>query len=88
MSLFRHLFPKPGPESTEKRFIAAINMSIWRDTIETLEYRHDINYPVGAFAAGLGANGLLTPVITTNVDGETLLGHSSDMVTAQIAVYF
>ncbi len=67
----------------EQRFIAAINMSIWRDTIETLEFRHDINYPVGTIAAGRGFDGTLIPV-----NPGLALGHSSNMLTAQIGVYF
>ena len=67
----------------QKRFLAAINMAIWRDTIETLEYRHDINYPVGTMAAGRGITGLLTPVVTGGA-----LGHTSDTITAQLGLYF
>lgn len=67
----------------QKRFLAAINTSIWRNTIQSLEYRHDINYPGGTIAAGRGLTGVLTPVVTGGA-----LGHTADTVTAQIGVYF
>lgn len=61
----------------EKRFIAAINTSIWKQTIESLEYRHDINYGSHDTATGQG--------MTVDTNG---LGNSSDQVTMQIGVYF
>lgn len=61
----------------KRRYDAAINISLWRDTIESLEYRHDINYSSGSTATGQGV-----PVITSG------LGNTSDTLSAQISVYF
>lgn len=59
-------------------FITAFNISIWKDTIESLEFRHDNNYDSSDFAGGLGAN----PFIINSVGG------SRNTYTAQIGVYF
>ncbi len=66
-----------------QRYITTISTSIWKGTIESLEYRHDINYGKGKTAAGLNADGVLTPV-----DPGDQLGKSSDTITAQIGIYF
>lgn len=59
--------------------VAAFNVAIWRDTIATLEYRHDINYPVGSSAFGRGG---VVPFPTA------ALGKSQDTLTAQFGIYF
>lgn len=61
----------------EQRWLATFNISLWKDTIESIEVRHDLNYPASAFATGRG--------IFVDANG---LGHSSTAVTGQIAVYF
>ena len=61
----------------EQRYIAAFSTSIWKDTIESLEFRHDINY-----GAGNSATGQNQAVIPSG------LGHSSDNVILQVGVYF
>ena len=60
----------------QKRYITAFNISVWKDTVETIEYRHDMNYG-GSTATGSGN--------TVTTSG---LGNSSDTVTLQIGVYF
>lgn len=65
----------------EKRFSAVFNISIWKDTVESLEYRHDIDYNRYQFANGSAPTG----VVNTNTVGT---GKSGDMVLAQIGVYF
>lgn len=60
-----------------RRVSATLNTSIWRDTIESLEWRHDINYSSSSTASGQGI-----PVQQSGV------GHSSDCLTAQIAAFF
>lgn len=59
--------------------VAAFNVAIWRDTIATLEYRHDINYSNGSTAFGRGG---VAPYPTAG------LGKSQDTLTAQFGVYF
>lgn len=65
-----------------QRYITTLSASIWKGTIESLEYRHDINYGDSKTAAGLNADGVLTPISTDT------LGKSSDTITAQIGIYF
>lgn len=60
-----------------ERYLGAFNISIWKDTIESIEVRHDVNYDSDDFATGRGV-----AVDTTG------LGNSSNAITLQIAVYF
>ncbi|WP_367608096.1 LbtU family siderophore porin [Legionella sp. W05-934-2] len=65
----------------KKRVIAAFNISIWKDTVESLEYRHDWDYRAGQMGNGIAPPGLVnTPVVGT--------GRGTDTVSAQIAVFF
>lgn len=61
----------------QKRYIAALNTSFWRSTIESLEYRHDINYSASSRATG--QNTIVVPLG---------LGHSSDTLSLQMTAYF
>lgn len=61
----------------KQRIDAVFNISIWRDTVESIEYRHDIDYGVGTQAAGIGST-----VATRGT------GKSADAVSAQIGIYF
>ncbi len=61
----------------EQRFSATLNVSWWRDTVESLEYRHDMDYSTSDYASGIGA--------TTNTTGT---GRSADTVSALLAIYF
>lgn len=61
----------------EHRLLATVNTSIWKATIASLEFRHDINYDEGDFATGQGV-----AVATSG------LGETSEMITAQFGVYF
>jgi len=63
------------------RASAVFNISIWKDTVESLEYRHDIDYKQGQYANGAAPPGF----INANTYGT---GKSSDTVLAQIGVYF
>ncbi len=60
-----------------QRYIATFNTSIWRDTVESLEYRHDINYSSGSTATGQG--------ISVQASGT---GRSADAITASISAFF
>lgn len=62
----------------EKSFITAFNISIWKDTIESLEFRHDDNYDSSNVAGGNGA----IPLVVNSVGG------SRNTYTAQIGIYF
>jgi hypothetical protein len=63
------------------RIIGTYNISIWKDTVESLEYRHDIDYGANQFANGAAPAG--------SVNNNTIgTGSSYDMISAQIGVYF
>lgn len=65
----------------QQRIIGVFNISIWKDTVESLEYRHDIDYARTQFANGAAPPGFVNePTIGT--------GRSADTVSAQIGVYF
>jgi hypothetical protein len=65
----------------QKRIIGVFNISIWRDTVESIEYRHDMDYSKYQFANGAAPPGLINaPTIGT--------GKAADTVSAQIGVYF
>jgi hypothetical protein len=60
----------------KKRYIATVSTSILRDTIESLEFRHDIDYNVSDIAIGQS----LTPINGT--------GKTSNTITLQVGLYF
>jgi len=63
------------------RFSGVFNISIWKDTVESLEYRHDVDYNIYQFANGIAPPGLVNlPTFGT--------GRKSDALIAQIGVYF
>lgn len=65
----------------EQRITGVFNISIWKDTVESLEYRHDIDYARTQYANGSAPPGVINePTLGT--------GHSADTVSAQIGVYF
>jgi hypothetical protein len=59
-----------------KRYSLALNTSIWRNTLESLEVRHDIAYSGGVTSSG------------SNAVGPQGTGRSDNVVTAQIDLYF
>lgn len=63
------------------RLSGVFNISIWKDTVESLEYRHDIDFNRNQFANGASAPGY----INANTVGT---GGASDTLLAQIGVYF
>lgn len=63
------------------RFVGVFNISIWKDTVESLEYKHDIDYNIYQFANGAA------PVGGVNATSFGT-GRSADTVSAQIGVYF
>ncbi len=65
----------------KQRVNGVFNISIWKDTVESLEYRHDIDYGLYQFANGAAPAG--------TVNANTLgTGGTSDTLLAQIGVYF
>jgi hypothetical protein len=65
----------------ERRLSGVFNISLWKDTVESLEYRHDTDFSRRNFANGAQAPGL----VNQNTIGT---GGSSDSLIAQIGVYF
>lgn len=62
----------------ERRYIASIQSTVLKNTIVSLEYRHDINYARSNTATGQ----------TLNATTVSYLGRADNAITAQIAVYF
>ncbi len=65
----------------KQRVSTVFNISIWKDTVESLEYRHDFNYGVTQYANGAAPAGILN----ANTYGK---GGASDTLLAQIGIYF
>lgn len=63
----------------KKRYIATVSTSIWKDTIESLEFRHDIDYNVTDIAYGQSGLGL------NAINGT---GKSGNTITLQVGLYF
>lgn len=61
----------------KKRYIATVSTSIWKDTIESLEFRHDIDYSATDVATGQSG---FNPINGTGKNGNT--------VTLQVGLYF
>jgi hypothetical protein len=66
-----------------QRYSAVFNTSIWKDTMISLEYRYDLNYPRGTFGSGNGAFGLPVPFFPGEV-----MNQSGSQLTAQFGIYF
>jgi hypothetical protein len=65
----------------KQRINAVYNISYWKDTVESLEYRHDIDYNQNQFANGAAPAGS----VNQNTVGS---GHCADTVLLQLGVYF
>lgn len=65
----------------KQRVSVVFNTSLWRNTVESLEYHHDIDYPTTTYANGVA------PVGVTNMN-TVGTGKSADTLLAQIGVYF
>ncbi|MEN9917123.1 MAG: hypothetical protein RLY40_1055 [Pseudomonadota bacterium] len=61
----------------KKRYIATASTSIWKDTIESLEFRHDIDYSATDVATGQSG---FNPINGTGKSGNT--------ITLQVGLYF
>jgi hypothetical protein len=67
----------------KRRYIATASTSIWKDTIESIEFRHDIDY-----SATDVAGGPISPAIAPPLNTITGTGKSQNTVTFQIGLYF
>lgn len=65
----------------KRRISSVFSISLWKDTVESLEYRHDMDFNSTDFANGASAPGL------SNTD-TVGTGRSADTLIAQIGVYF
>ena len=63
------------------RYNAVYNISIWKDTVESIEYRHDVDFGKNDIANGAAPAG----VVNQNTLGT---GGSSNTVLLQMGVYF
>ncbi len=64
-----------------QRIAGVYNISIWKDTVESLEYRHDINFQKNQYANGAAPTGL--------VNANTVSpGGASDTLLVQLGVFF
>jgi hypothetical protein len=59
-----------------QRYSFVINQSWWKDTLQSLEFRHDINYSASSTSSG------------SNVTGPSGTGKAVNMVTFQFSYYF
>lgn len=65
----------------QHRINVVYNISIWKDTVESLEYRHDIDFNQYQYANGAAPTGMTN----ANTYGT---GGTADAVLAQIGIYF
>lgn len=68
----------------EESYFAVVSTSFWKNTVESVEFRHDVNYSVtgGTGGGGAGDDSLDLPVPDANVGG------SQDRITFQLGAYF
>lgn len=59
-----------------RRYSLAFNTSIWRETLQGIEFKHEVNYPSSASATGSGI-----PAPASN-------GRADNVVTAQFDLFF
>jgi hypothetical protein len=67
-----------------QRYSLAFNTSWWKNTLQSIELRHDINYGAGNYATGT-STGTGAAGATQAITGS---GRSDNMITAQIDIYF
>lgn len=66
----------------QQRINAVYNISVWKDTLESLEYRHDFDYASSEYANG--ANSSLFPPNANSIG----TGKGADTVLLQLGVFF
>ncbi|HVV68664.1 MAG TPA: LbtU family siderophore porin [Gammaproteobacteria bacterium] len=69
----------------QNSYIGGLSTSIWKNTIEAIEFRHDTNYPSSDTASGIcNPDNLDEPTVCP----VPVLGAKQNQVIAQIGVYF
>ncbi len=66
-----------------QRYVASWSLTFLRNTVLTLEARHDINYGKGDTATGNAGGGTMASAVTVNQ-----LGKIDNALTARVGVYF
>lgn len=68
----------------QQSYFLVASTSLWKNTVESLEFRHDVNYAVtdNTGGGGAGDDDLILPVSSANVGG------SQDTITFQLGAYF
>jgi len=74
---YGHAWQALGLNLPQDKYAVFLNTSIWRETTESIEYNHQVDYAAGATSFGRGA--------TANIVGT---GKGSNSVLAEIGVYF
>lgn len=59
-----------------QRYSTTLNTSIWKDTLQSLEFRHDVHYAKSSFGTG------------STIPAPQASGQADNVVTAQFDVYF
>jgi hypothetical protein len=72
---YDHTWQALALASPQSRYIATLATSLFKDTIEDLEFKHEINYSANDTASGQSLSVILP-------------GHSSNTLTAQVGYYF
>ena len=70
----------------KQSYFVMVGTSFWKDTVQSLEYRHDVNYQqMASSSVGGGGNGNISnvlPVPSANVGG------TQDLITLLFGIYF
>ncbi|MCW5590324.1 MAG: LbtU family siderophore porin [Legionellales bacterium] len=64
-----------------RRYGLVLTTSLWKDTIQSIEYRHDKNYKITDTASG-------TNSALINSASDNTLGKSANAITAEFGIYF
>lgn len=78
---YGHSYQALGLNLPRASYFAVITTSIWKDTIEAIEYRHDDNYPPSDWSSGNNGSG------TFNIPVRSP-GGGVNTVTLQAGIYF
>ncbi len=76
---YDHSWEALGYSLPEQSYFAVVSVSVWKDTIESIEFRHDINYSANSSATTQNSNAN-TPI--------TPLGSNRNTITLQFGLYF
>jgi len=76
---YGHTWQALGLNLPQDKYAVFLNTSIWRETVESIEYNHQTDYAAGATSFGRGAT------TGANIVGT---GKGSDSILAEVGVYF